>query len=86
MDELNLFLDEKAAPLKPLTRQKNNPLTLLLIKVANEMPPNSERLLNPKIIKPSSAATKVSVLRKKGLIPKEVTTSQSGKELKLIRR
>ncbi len=87
MDELDLFLDEKAVPLaKHRGTRKNSALTELITKVAHAMPPMSERRLNPAKIDAAKLASKLSILRRRGVIPKDVTISQAGKDLWLIRK
>lgn len=87
MEDLDLFLDEKIQPLGEMTQSRElSKVTQLLMQKANSLPPKSKVQLNPKALAPTTASTKVSILRRKGLIPKDVTTSAPKGELWLIRK
>lgn len=88
MGALKLALDAQALSLDEIIKKKQRSpsgLTQEIIELAEKLKPGSGRPLDTTQFKGNSISTKVSILRKKGVLPKNVKVMWADKQLYLVK-
>lgn len=86
MEELELSLEEARSIDELTPRRSNNQVTKAIIKLVNGLKPGTFRPVDTKKFKGRSIAAKVYVMKKKNMLPEDISVITRGTELFIARK